>query len=284
VNAIFEKSGGLKESAIKAKCGFVLADLRDERAIPPLIEAFEAAAEKGDPVVLGYTAPPLGALEAKAALPALTKQMKTIDQSLRDPMMRALVMVGDRSPVPEMIQMMTRADFLKKCTDMGASEDACLAEKAAFRGALESAADHASNLAGAEHLELYEGVAKEAQDEKLKEYFNARLVRVKAAAECKKDPACWAEKLSSDDDLLREKAAWELKRLEDPGTVEALAKALGDKDREARYAAIYAYWDYGTPDAVDRIKEILDEEEGSADYVRVNEDLRRLLVHLERAR
>ena len=282
VNAIFEKTGGLKESAIKAKCGFVLADLRDERAIEPLIEAFKEAAEKGDPVVLGYTAPPLGALEAKAAIPALMEQMKTIDQSLRDPMMRALVMIGDRTPVPEMIQLMTRADFLEKCTDLGASKEACLAEKEAFRGALESAADHASNLAGAQHVELYQGVAEGAEDEKLKEYFGERLVRVQAAAECKENASCWADKLKSDDDLLREKAAWELKRLEDPSTVEALAAALGDKDRETRYAAIYAYWDYGTPDAIDRIEQVLEDEEGSADYVRVNEDLKRLLVHLKR--
>jgi len=221
VNAIFEKSGGLKESAIKAKCGFVLADLRDERAIEPLLEAFKTAAKTNDPVVLSYTAPPLGALGAKEAIPALIEQMKTIDQSLRDPMMRALVMIGDRGPVPEMIQLMTRADFLKKCTDLGASEEACLAEKDAFRGALESAADHASNLAGAEHAELYKGVAGGAEDEKLQAYFKARLVRVKAAADCKDDASCWAGKLDSEDPLLREKAAWEIKRLKDPSTVEA---------------------------------------------------------------
>jgi len=284
VNAIFEKTGGLKESAIKAKCGFVLADLRDERAIEPLIEAFKAAVEKGDPVVLGYTAPPLGALEAKEAVPVLTEQMKTIDQSLRDPMMRALVMIGDRSPVPEMIQLMTEADFVEKCTDRGNTKEACLAEKDAFRGALESAADHASNLAGPAHVELYAGVTDEVQDEKLREYFEARLPRVELAGECREDAKCWASKLESDDDLVREKAAWELKRLEDPATVDALAKALGDKDREARYAAIYAYWDYGTPDAIERIEQILEDEEGSADYVRVNEDLRRLHVHLKRMR
>lgn len=284
VNAIFEKTGGLKESAIKAKCGFVLADLRDERAIEPLIEAFKEAMKKGDPVVLGYTAPPLGALEAKAAIPLLTEQMKTIDQSLRDPMMRALVMIGDREPVPEMIQLMTRADFVEKCTDMGNSEEACLAEKDAFRGALESAADHASNLAGPRHVELYEGVIAETEDEKLKEYFQARQGRVKLTTECEDDAGCWAGKLEDEDDLIREKAAWELKRLEDPSTVDALAKALADKDREARYAAIYAYWDYGTPEAIERIEQILEDEEGSADYVRVNEDLRRLLVHLKRSK
>jgi HEAT repeat protein len=284
VNAIFEKTGGLKESAIKAKCGFVLADLRDERAIEPLISAFKGAVEKLDPVVLGYTAPPLGALKAAAAVPILAEQMKTIDQSLRDPMMRALVMIGDRKPVPEMIQLMTRADFIKKCTDMGNSEEACTAEKEAFRGALESAADHASNLAGPEHLQLFEGVASGAEDEKLKTYFMKRLARVKVAAECKDDSACWAKKLTDDDDLIREKAAWELKRLLDPRTAGDLAKALADKDRETRYAAIYAYWDFGGPEAIETIEKVLEDEEGSADYVRVNEDLKRLHVHLLRMR
>ncbi|NJK89078.1 MAG: HEAT repeat domain-containing protein [Myxococcales bacterium] len=282
VNAIFEATGGIKESAIRAKCGFVLADLRDPRAVEPLQVAFKEAVEKGDPVVLTFTAPPLGALEAKEAVPLLSKQMLTIDQSMRDPMMQSLVMIGDRAPVPEMIQAMTQEHFLKLCMDMGNSKEACLAEEDSMYGALETAADHASNLAGADDVARFQEAYDAATADRLKKYLEPRLARVKLTETCKGEASCWVKQLDSSDALVREKAAWELKYLEDPSSMDALAKALGDKDRKTRYAAIYAYWDFGDDRAIPRIKQILKDEEGSSDFVRVNEDLRRLLVHLER--
>ena len=94
VNKYFEKIGGIKESAIKAKCGFVLGDLRDKRAVDPLLDAFKAAAEKNDPVVLVYATTPLAVLGDQRAVPLLAKQMNTLDASQRDPMMRALVQLA----------------------------------------------------------------------------------------------------------------------------------------------------------------------------------------------
>lgn len=284
VNQIFEKAGGIKESAVKAKCGFVLGDLRDPRAVEPLMSAFaEAANPKSyDPVVLGYAAPPLGALEATKAVPLLSEHMGTIDQSLRDPIMQALVMIGDQAPVGDMLELMTRADFVAKCKKLGNSAEACIAEKDSRRGAQETATDHASNLADATHLEAYTKIMEGEEDPELKKYMKERLVRLQTAKTCGEDAGCWAEKLKDDDALLRERAAWALKRLEDPSTMDALVEALSDKNRKARYAAIHAYWSFGDGRAVETIEKILKEEESSADFVRVNEDLKRLLVHLKR--
>ncbi|HJL42429.1 MAG TPA: HEAT repeat domain-containing protein [Myxococcales bacterium LLY-WYZ-16_1] len=282
VNAIFEKSGGIKESAIKAKCGFVLGDLRDERAVEPLLEAFQEAVEKRDPVVLGFTAPPLGALGDERAVKVLAEEMGTIDQSLRDPFMQALVMIGDQSVVDDMIPLITRRDFVRKCRRMGNSRQACVSEEDSMFGAQETAIDHTTNLAGAEHLDALEKVLENEPSERIQKYLDARMVRVRTAAECQDDAACWAGKLKSDDPLLRERAAWDLKRLKDPSTLDALAEALDDSNRKARYAAIQAYWAYGDDRAVDLIRKTLKKEESSADFVRVNEDLKRLLVHLKR--
>ncbi len=284
VNAIFEKAGGLKESAIIAKCGFVLSDLRDERAVEPLIKAFKEASEKGDAVVLGYTAPPLGALADPRAVPPLAKQAETPDQSLRDPMLQALVMIGDRSAVKSMIPLMSNEDFLKKCMDLGNSKEACMSDGNAEsrRGAQESAIDHTTNLASGEDMDAVKAVYESEPDEKVKAYLAKRMGRLEASAECKQDAGCWSKKLSDEDPLIRERAAWELKRLKDPSTIDALAKALSDKDRKTRYAAIYAYWAYGDERAVEPIEKTLEDEESSADFIRVNEDLKRLLVHLKR--
>ena len=286
VNAYFEQIGGMKESAVKAKCGFVLGDLKDKRAVEPLLEAFKAAAdpEKLDPVVLSYASQPLAMLGDPRAVAALKGQMTTLDASLRDPMMRSLNMLGDRSVVPDMILAMTRAHFVAECVKAGATKELCEAEdtKASLQGAQKAAADHASNLAGAEHLDAYKKAVEEESDPGMKKYFQARLARVEAAAECKVDAKCWAKKLESDDWLIREKAAWELMRIKDPSVLDALAAHLKDKKPEARSAAIFAYWAYGDDRVVASVKQQLEDEESAADYIRVNEDLKRLLVHLER--
>lgn len=284
VNEYFEKTGGMKSSAVKAKTGFVLGDLRDERAVAPLIEAFTEAAKKPDPVVLVYASAPLGALGDKRAVSVLAAEMETLDASQRDPIMRALNQLGDRSVVPKMIEAMTKDHFVAACVKAGNSKDDCSSDqtKASLYGAQKAAIDHASNLAGAEHLPAFKKAVEEEQDKAMKEYMEARLKRVEAAGECKEDVGCWVKKLEDSDPLIREKAAWELSRIKDKGSLDALAKALADKKSEPRSAAVMAYWAFGDKRAVDGIKKQLEEEEGMADYVRVNEDLKRLLVHLER--
>lgn len=285
VNQHFAKIGGLKTTAIKAKCGFVLGDLRDARAVQPLIEAFVDAKKRNDPVVMIYAAAPLGALGDKRAVPALAKEMLTVDSSQRDPIMRALNQLGDRSVAPAMIAAMTKADFVAQCVkqEYGSKEECGAKDNdASAYGAQKSAADHASNLAGAEHLALFTQAVEGESNEKMKAYLSARLARVKAASECKQDAACWTKRMSDADPLIREKAAWELGRIQDNKSLDALASALGDPKPHARSAAIMSYWSFGDNRAVSDIEKRLVDEEAQADFIKVNEDLKRLLVHLKR--
>jgi HEAT repeat protein len=284
VNQYFAARGGLKDTAIKAKCGVVLGDLRDPRASQPLIDAFKSAAETSDPVLLIYSAATLGALGEKAAVPLLAGQMLDLDASKRDPIMRALNQLGDRSVVPDMIKGMTAAHFVEQCVKLGlADKETCAADKASMFGAVKAAADHASNLAAAEHADAFKAAVDGTEDAALKGYLTERWARVEAAKECNVDAACWTKKLEQQDPLVRERAAWELGRLKDPSTIGALKKSLGDENTFVRSAAIAAYWSYGDESAVPEIEKRLVDEEGSATFVKVNEDLRRLLVHLKRA-
>lgn len=283
VNAYFAKSGGVKNSAIKAKCGFVLGDLRDPRAVKPLLSAFSEAVKAQDPIVMVYAAAPLGALGDAAAVPLLQKEMTTLDASLRDPIMRALNQLGDRSVVPEMIQAMTAGHFVEKCVKDGLGDKAqCAADKASLHAAQKAAADHASNLAGKAHFEAFQAAVQGEADPTIKAYLERALARVAAAKECDSDAACWATKLKDSVPEVREKAAWELGRLQDKKTLDALAVALADKKPQARSAAIMSYWQFGDKRALEAIEKQLDEESSSADFVRVNEDLKRLAVHLSR--
>ncbi|MBI2377721.1 MAG: HEAT repeat domain-containing protein [Deltaproteobacteria bacterium] len=283
VNKYFESKGGLKNTAVKAKCGFVLGDLRDPRAVDPLLEAFEAAQKEGDGVLLIYSAAPLGALGDMKAAPALKKQMLTLDGSLRDPIMRAVNQLGDRSSVPDMIKAMAAQDFLDRCVKEGhADKETCEGDLPSRVNAQKAAIDHASNLAGPEHLEAYKAAVEAEKLEEVKKYMAERLTRVEAAGACKADPACWAGKLKDANPLVREKAAWELGRLKDKGTLPALTEALADKDTFVRSAVIAAYWAFGDKSALAKVTQTLKDEEGQATFIRVNEDLRRLEVYLAR--
>lgn len=287
VNQYFSKHGGIKESAIKAKCGYVLGDLRDERAVEPLLKAFEDAVTNKDPVVLVYASAPLAAVGAstgdKRVGPALAKQAFSLDASLRDPLMRALVQVHYTPAAKEMVEAMSMDHFVSACVKAGNSKEACEASdnKASIQGAQQAAADHATNLAGGDLLPLIQKIIADEKDPKMKAYFTERAKRVEAAKECGSDTACWTKKLSDGNAFVRERAAWEMSWLKDP-PLDALAKLLKDKNDKVRSAAIMAYWIRGDKRAIPQIEATLAEEAGSADYIRVNEDLKRLLVHLSR--
>jgi HEAT repeat protein len=281
VNKHFEAAGGMKETAIKAKCGYVLGDLRDPRAVDPLIEAFEAAGkEPMDPVILGFVPAPLAALGDKKAAPALRKQMLTLDPSIREAVMRALNQLGDTEAVPKMLEGMDYPKLIAECTKI-ADKETCEGDPNVF-ALQKTAVDHVSNLAQAEHADAFKKIVDAEKNKPMQDYMLERWARVEAAAECKTDGSCWVKKLEHENPLVREKAAWELGRIKDPSTLDALGKLLGDKKPEVRSAAIMAYWSYGDGRVADAIQQRLDDERAMADYIKVNEDLKRLLIYLQR--
>jgi HEAT repeat protein len=281
VNKIFEAAGGMKETAIKAKCGYVLGDLRDPRAVDPLIEAFEAAGkEPMDPVILGFAPAPMAALGDKKAAPALRKQMLTLDPSIRDGVMRALNQLGDTEAVPKMMEGMDFPKLLAECIKI-ADKESCESDPNVF-GLQKTAIDHVSNLAQAEHLDAFKKIVEAETKKPMQDYMKERMVRVEAAAECKQDSACWVKKLEHQDPLVRERAAWELGRIKDPSTLDALGKVLADKKPEVRSAAIMSYWNYGDGRVIPAIEKQLADERAMADFIKVNEDLKRLMIFLQR--
>lgn len=282
VNAIFEQSGGAKESAVKAKCAVVLGDLRDERAVEPLIEVYEEAVKKNDAIVIREVAFALGSLNDPRAVPALMENMATPDASLRERVMQSLNKIGDRRPVPGMIRAMTPRDFVKRCIKLGASRRACKQDLLSRAGATKAAADQATFLVGAEHVEDFAKVVAAEDNEELKKYLEKRLEAAKLAAECKEDVSCWAKYAKHDDQLFRQKAYWELGRIGGDEAKTILARGLKDRKRKARAAAIYSYWKIGDASIVPQIEEQLEAEQGSADFMVVNEDLKRMMLDLAR--
>lgn len=282
VNAVFERSGGLKESAVVAKCAVVLGDLRDERAIGPMVDAYEAALKKGDPIVIAQMPFAFGSLASSAAVPILMREMASIDASIREPIMAALNKIGDRRPVAGMIEAMTAQDFIKRCIKEGIPKGQCQEDVLSRARAQKAAADAATFLVDAEHVEDFQKVVEGEELEEVKTYFVERLEAAKLAAECALDVSCWAKKAENKNPLLREKAYWELGRIGGPVAQQALAKGLSDKKPQARAAAIFSYWKLGDPSVVEALGAQIEKETGSADFIRVNEDLKRLYIDLKR--
>jgi hypothetical protein len=129
--------------------------------------------------------------------------------------------------------------------------------------------------------------------DKLAETIAATAAPLKTAAACAKDgERCWTKALSASDPLVRARASYELGRLGAASAVPALIKACGDQDYNARLAAIRST-EWLLPVAAAKgalqagakaLAAQLEAEQGRVQFVKVNEELKRLqwkLAHVQ---
>jgi HEAT repeats len=113
---------------------------------------------------------------------------------------------------------------------------------------------------------------------------------LEAARVCASDSPCWLPKLKDEDPVVRARAAYELGRAGAADAIPALAHAAAEEQLLVRAAATRALdWLIAVPAARPALKVIapqlasqLAEEQGKTQYIKVNEDLRRLQVKLSR--
>jgi hypothetical protein len=111
-----------------------------------------------------------------------------------------------------------------------------------------------------------------------------------AARVCAMDAPCWLPKLSDQDPVVRARAAYELGRIAAPEAVPQLVKAASEEQLLVREAAVRALdWMTANPAAKPALKSAaaalasqLAAEQGKVQFVKVNEDLRRVQVKLSR--
>lgn len=292
----------------KAKALEVLTDIGDERVVSLALETGDISASDTESVLARAKAHvALGRLGVKKAVPILTKHWDDVDVSKSEFALAAVSHIGDRGAVKPLLDMSTHDGFMTQCVKKQENpESACRFSEMQIRKVRLEAL---SRLAGGDLVEPWKkmiadadkhiadekakAAAAEGQDkqvaeqaakghEKLKTLLSERLPMIEAAAECGNKSECWAAKLKSDDPRVREKAGYELLYTNDPAATAALLESLGDQDNEARYAAILAVWRRLPKEGVKRVDEILAAEKGKTQFVRINEDLKRLRVKLER--
>lgn len=297
------------EGAIFAKAAQLVADLQDQRAAGRLVQLLDYMdpAEKEQLGEVGamsvmvrvQAADALGRLRSRDGVKPICNLIETVagssvdDPNARNAYARALVMLGERSAVATLV----------KCSRTGYwdSRESCMAALSRLGG--ESDVRHFDDFLKeepkrfAEECKAAELKPEECQatTKKHLEVLALHKKRIGVMKGCG-DEACLIGKLKNDDASVRERSAYELGRTGSKnalaGLVEAIQRPAAEiADLEARFAAISAVdWiTRGSDDALkaaqasaEALDSLLKKEEGKAMTVKINEDVKRLIVKLRR--
>ena len=272
-----------------AKAALVLGDLGDPRAIPVLLDLLKYKDPDPNPgtsrlltnLVRQFAARALGRLRASQAVAPLLALVQTKDPQdadLVDSAAEALVWIGDRSVARELFKRAASGNIRER---VSAAEAGSLLGDGSLQSEPASLSDRAVREGPSSCQKQVQELAIEAERDRACEAI---------AAQFGTNAACWRDNLSSPSALLRARSAYELGRLEVASAVPALVRAATDPDLTARVAAIRALERLtGIPAAKADLKAAMEPlagqlqaEQGRAQFLRVDEDLRRLQVRLAR--
>lgn len=288
----------IKDVALQAKSAQVLGDLHDMRAEKALLGMLNPKTEYDDirAILQGRAADALGRMRSKNAvkpLSGLVTDAKTDAGVVRECVF-ALVRIGNPEGVPALITFLGKAPYwdardeiMRGITMMGTDKDIAAFDKATAEEGKKTEA----GCKGEEesHPDCKNGV--EAAVKRHVERVAQHKARLQASGECKTDAACWAKKLDDKNDTVRERAAAEVGRGNNAAFAPELFKRLKEQNLDARLSIIQAT-DWLVNDNADAMKAAqailpdlekqLKDEKGKTDFVKINEDLRRLYVRIQR--
>lgn len=275
----------LDEGVRKTKALIILADIGGPEVEKMALELANYAGQGGY-VARREAQTVLGRMGVKAAVPILMKNYDNVDMSQSAYTLNALERIGDRRMLQALTNMTTQAGFMKQCTGGQGSEKQCKKHESAIR---KTRLDTLSRLGTKETLAMVKEIleVEKPKSTKLQKAAEAAKGRLLANEACDgKDLVCWMDQLKAKNPRTREKAAYELMWRQDPTSIDALVGQLGDEDNEARFPAIMALWrmipNQNNDKIVAHIDGILAKEKGQTQYVRINEDLKRLRIKLAR--
>ncbi|HZH04718.1 MAG TPA: HEAT repeat domain-containing protein [Myxococcaceae bacterium] len=289
--AAWAKENKIIEPAMFAKSAQVLGDLQDVESASALLSRLKFESEFLDVklFVRMRVADALGRLRAQEAATPLAAMLSEEEPTAKQEYVRALTLIGGRGAIAALTQSAAKGDFTAR--EMAAHALALLGDERELPVLEKWAKDEPGLTAGEckrdadvkgcsnpETLgqERAQGLAREAK-------------ALEAAQACKADGACWAKKLESAEPVVRERAALEVGRSRQGPLLAALIGRARDADVDARLAAVQAaFWLMrDVPESAAKVKDKaavlekqLDEERQSTEFVKVNEDLRRLSFRL----
>lgn len=286
------QKNNIKDVALYAKGVQVLGDLHDRRAEKTIVNYLNFKSDFDDIklIMRMRAADALGRMRSKEGVKPLAALLDEDEANARKEYVWSLARIGGKDAVGKLVETAGKGPW-------GAREES-------MRGVAMLGDDPAvfDKFAAAEQ-KLFEAECKddpemdECKDvagsvkkhtEKILSYKN----RATAAAKCKSDAKCWVEFLDNKDEGVRERAAYEIGRSGDASVIDELMKRLTEKNLDTRLAIIQgADWLIDdSKDAMAQAKKSLPalekqvaDEKGKTEFVKVNEDLRRLLAKLQRS-
>jgi HEAT repeat protein len=280
--------------ALPAKAAQVLGDLHDMRAEKGLLNSlkFDHQALDIKLFVRMRAADALGRLRSPAGAKALAEMVNEEEGSAREEYVRALTRIGGRDAIANLVKTGSqgswdaRQESIKGVAMLGDERELNTfnkwAEDEPKLFTAECKAD--DEVKGCKDLP---GAIKE-HVEKINKWRKV----LDASKECKSDSACWVKKLSDGNDSVRLRAAYEVGRSKKPELVKDLMAKLTESNLETRLAIIQAV-DWLCHDSkeagkaaqaqIDALDKQIAEEKGKTEFLKVNEDLRRLAVKIRRS-
>lgn len=274
------------------KAAQILGDFRDKRAEAPLLKllAFSHSDVRIQALVRVQAAEALGRMRAGSAVKPLSAMLTETDPGVREAYVRALVMVGGRDALPALEKAATTGPWESREVALrGLAMLGDAREQATFEKLVQSEPDRVKAECKKGEVEGCEDVAALVKGRQ--EAIRTQAALLETAKACQGQAGCWAQKLADKDVQVVERAALEVGRAGSAEHVAALAGRLREKDTRARLAVIQAvdWLAEGSKEAASKARETLPkmqeqltQERGSTDYALVNEDLRRLVVRLQK--
>jgi len=286
---------GMLPAALTAKSAQVLGDLHDLRAEKALLEMLAFKEERLDIqlFVRMRAADALGRSRSAAGGKALAEMVGETEPTARQVYAWSISRIGGRDALPKLLAASAkgpwdaRLESLKAIAMVGDERELPAMEKFGKEEAKNFDAECKSDdFGGSKDCADVPAGAKK-HEETIASYTKA----LEAAKECKAEAACWVKKLDDKTLVVRERAAYEVGRSNNPALIGELTKRLREKDLDARLAIIQGA-DWLIHDSKEAMKAAqsaspdlqkqLGEERGKTEFVKVNEDLRRLAVKIQR--
>jgi HEAT repeat protein len=282
----------VKDVALFAKSTQVLGDLHEMRSEKELIGFLNFKSDFDDIklIMRMRAADALGRMRSKEAAKVIAPMLEENDSNARKEYVWSLARIGNK-------------EIIKALVD-SASKGVWDAREESMRGIAMLGEDPTAfdKLSEAE-VKMNEAECKEYGEDipdckevpaRLKKHTDKIALfkkRTVAAAECKSDSNCWAKKLDDADEGTKERAAYEVGRSGNAALIGELMKRLTERNLDTRLAIIQGA-DWLVHDSKEALaaskaslpallKQIADEK-GKTDFIKVNEDLRRLAVKVGR--
>lgn len=281
----------VKDVALLAKATQVLGDLHEKRAEKTLVGFLNYKSDFDDIrlIMRMRAADALARMRSAEAAKVLSTLLLEEEANARNEYVWALIRIGAKDALPKLIDAAGKGSWDAREVAMRGvamlGDDPTVLDRFA-------AAEPKLFKAECEYDEDFRDCKDfDAGVKKHLERINAYKPRMAAGAECKDDANCWAKKLDDADAGVRERAAYEIGRSGKPALVDALLKHMRETNLDARLGLIQGT-DWLVSDSAEAmgiaqkalgdLEKQLADEKGKTDFVKVNEDLRRLVARIVR--